>query len=95
MCVCVCVCVFGVAIVHLQVFFVVFFVCLLFFCHFQNCLFLGSIKILVFFFCFFLSPDVRGLLKWVRPPVCPSVRRHNEMDSLWTQLLLQFLTDLF
>ena len=23
------------------------------------------------------------------------VRRHNEMGSLWTQLLLQFLTDLF
>ena len=24
-----------------------------------------------------------------------SVRRHNKMGSLWTQLLLQFLTDLF
>ena len=40
----------------------------------------------------FLSPDVsrRGLLKWVRP----SVYRHNEIGSLWTQLLLVF-TDLF
>ena len=27
--------------------------------------------------------------------VPPSVRRHNEMGSLWTQLLLQFLIDLF
>ena len=45
----------------------------------------------------FLSPDIsrRGLLKWVHPSVCPSIRRHNEMGSLWTQLLLQFLTVLF
>ena len=35
----------------------------------------------------------------VRPSALPSeippVRRHNEMGTLWTQLLLQFLTDLF
>ena len=43
----------------------------------------------------FLSPDISrwGLLKRVRPSVLPSeipsVRRHNEMGSLWTQLLLQ------
>ena len=37
----------------------------------------------------------RELLKWVRPSVLPSVCRHNEMGSLWTQLLLQFLTHLF
>ena len=41
----------------------------------------------------FLSPYIswRGLLKWVPPSVC----RHNEKGSLWMQLLLQFLTDLF
>ena len=41
----------------------------------------------------FSSPDISssGLLKLV----CPSVRRHNEMGSLWMQLLLQFLTNLF
>ena len=40
----------------------------------------------------FLSPDVswRELLKWVPLSVQDSVRRHNEMGSLWTQLLLQF-----
>ena len=27
--------------------------------------------------------------------VCLSIHRHNEMGSLWMQLLLQFLTDLF
>ena len=27
--------------------------------------------------------------------VRPTVRRHNEMGSLWTQLLLQYFTDLF
>ena len=27
--------------------------------------------------------------------ICLSLRRRNEMGSLWTQLLLQFLTDLF
>ena len=32
---------------------------------------------------------------YVRPSEIPSVRRHNEMCSLWTQLLLHFLTDLF
>ena len=44
-----------------------------------------------------LSPDIsrRGLLKWVHPSVCPSVRRQNEMSSLQIQLLLQFLTGLF
>ena len=31
----------------------------------------------------------------IRPSEISSVRRHNEMGSLWTQLLLQFLTDLF
>ena len=44
-----------------------------------------------------LSPDGswRELLKWVRPSACLSIRRYSEMDSLLTQLLLQFLTDLF
>ena len=31
----------------------------------------------------------------IRPSETPSVRWHNEMGSLWTHLLLQFLTDLF
>ena len=30
----------------------------------------------------------------VRPSEIPSVRSQNEMSSLWTQLLLQFYTDL-
>ena len=48
-------------------------------------------------FVILLSPDVsrRGLLKWVcpsiRPRLHPSVPRHIEMGSLWTQLLLRFL----
>ena len=45
---------------------------------------------------YFCPPTlVEGDLKWVRPSEIPSVRRHNEMGSLWTQFLLQFLTDLF
>ena len=38
-----------------------------------------------------MFPRQSGLLKWVRL----SLNIHNEMGSLWTQLLLQFLTDLF
>ena len=39
-----------------------------------------------------MSPDIS---QRVLPSVCLSVRRQNEMGSLWMQLLLQFLTGLF
>ena len=44
----------------------------------------------------FVRPSIRPSVRLsVRPPVLSYARRHNEMGSLWTQLLFQFLTDLF
>ena len=40
-------------------------------------------------------PEHGNFRSSVHPSEIPFVRRHNEKGSLWTQLLLQFLTDLF
>ena len=40
--------------------------------------------------CLYCPPTLVGLLKWVRQSVDT-----KKMSSLWTQLRLQFLTDLF
>ena len=59
-----------------------------------------SLSLYIYIYIIVFSPSVEfcpptlvewGLYKRVRP----SVRRHNEMGSLWTQLLLQFLTEFF